>query len=184
MAADNLSDVLAKCERPDELVQIAWDAGLDRKRVIRAGADAASTLFADERTQNLRLFWPVPRPLEGVDRWLARDRPIEASTTRQRPFASALIPGIVLGYLTDHFVLAIRLSGDTRWTAMSVICIGWMVVVGLLFKVLIESSLRRQAARLDEDKAFALVLEQLRIGITRRPHRATDAAKRARKQLV
>jgi hypothetical protein len=184
VAADNVSDALARCERPDELIQIAWDAGLDRRQVIRAGADAASTLFADERTQNLTLFWPVPRPLEGVDRWLGVVRPIKAGTYRQRPFASAVWPGAVLGYLTDHFVTASRLSGETRWIAMGLISVGWVVVVGAVLKVLIEASLRRQASRLDEDKALARVLEQLRIGMTRHPLRASDAAKRARNQLV
>ena len=177
MATENLS------ERPDELIQNAWNAGLDRRRVIRAGADAAAHLFADNQMYNRTLFWPVPHPLEAVDRWLASERPFQGARS-YRPFGSMLVPGMALGYLTDRLVLASRLSGDLRWLALLAAGACWVFVLGLVMKPVIEHSVRSQAAQLDEETAFQRVLAHLRAGMARRPDKVSDAAKRARQQLA
>ncbi len=160
---------LTTVEEPDVLIQRAWNAGYDRKAVIREGVSAAGLLLAGERNHLVTLFWPVPRPLEAVDLWSENPYPDPATTEKLRPYASAVIPGCVVGAVFTHLVVAPRMSEDNGYTALVWIIVASIVVIGVLFKVLIAASLRRRAARLDEDTAFGIVLEQLRLGMTVNP---------------
>lgn len=44
-AHPQLGDALAQCERVDWLIRLAWDGGLDKRAVIREGADGLGLLF-------------------------------------------------------------------------------------------------------------------------------------------
>lgn len=161
-----MADVdFANCEQPDELIQLAWNAGLDRKVVIREGLDAAGLLLAGERNQIVTLFWPAPRPLEAVERWSENPNQDPAISEKLRPFASAVIPGCVVGAVATHFFVAPRMSVDSGLTALVWIILGSIALIGVVFKVMIAAMLRRQAARLDEEAALGIVLEQLRLGM-------------------
>ena len=157
---------LTKSERPDELIQLAWNAGVDRKTVISEGTDAAMLLLAGERNQIATLFWPVPRPLEAVARWSENPRPIAGISENLRPFASAVVPGCVVGYLLARVVFASRISEGSSLLALVGIIVASIAVIGFVLQMLIGASLRRQVARLDEESALAIVLEQLRLGMT------------------
>jgi hypothetical protein len=146
---------LTTCEQPDELIQLAWNAGLDKKAVIREGSDAARLLLAGERNELVTLFWPVPRPLEAVDRWSENRR--SGISEEMRPFASAVVPGCLLGSLVA------RLFGGLAGLVLLIVAAN--IVLGLLFKVLIAAALRRRVARLDDETALAIVLGQLRRGM-------------------
>lgn len=157
----------ATCDRPDELIRLAWSAGLDRKAVIRAGAGAAGLLLATERNGLITLFWPVPRPLEAVDRWCenGRARAGPAGNERMRPNASAVVPGCVLGAVATQWFVAPHLSRPHAELALLLICLASSAVLGVVFRAMIEATLRRRTARLDEEAALAIVLEQLRLGM-------------------
>jgi hypothetical protein len=157
---------LTKSEQPDELIQLAWNAGLDKKTVISEGTDAAMLLLAGERNQIATLFWPAPRPLEAVALWSENPRPIAGISENLRPFASAVLPGCVVGYLLARGVFASRISEGSSLLALVGIIVASIVIIGFMFQKLIGASLRRQVAKLDEEAALAIVLEQLRLGMT------------------
>jgi hypothetical protein len=150
----------ATCEQPDELIQLAWNAGVDKKTVIREGADAARLLLAGERNELVTLFWPVPRRLEAVSWWSEAPRPVAGIPAGLRPFASAVVPGCIVG------ALVATLMGSGK-TAMVGVIVATIVVIGVVLKVLIDASLKRQAARLDDEAALAIVLDALRTGMRR-----------------
>ena len=164
-------------EQPDTLIQAAWSSGADKKAVINEGTDAAMLLLAGERNQIVTLFWPVPRPLEAVARWADNPRPVAGIAEGVRPFASAVIPGCVLGYIITQGVTHGGLTALV-WTI-----VGTIIGLGLVFKLLIGAALRRQAARLDEQSAFAIVLDQLRLGMTVNAALAPRAAEWIRRGL-
>jgi hypothetical protein len=176
-------DAIERCEHPDSLIQLAWEAGLDKKTVIREGSDAARLLLAGERTELLTLFWPVPRPLEAVDRWSENSHPVSGTAETVRPFASAVVPGTVLGSLATHVWVAPWLSDDGGRAALVGIIVASQAIIGVLFKVLIEHGLRRQVARLDEESALAIVLEQLRAGMAAHPAMVPRAVTRTRDEI-
>lgn len=176
-------DAIGRCERPDSLIQLAWEAGLDKKAVIREGSDAAGLLLAGERSELITLFWPVPRPLEAVDRWSGNSHPVTGATAELRPFASAVVPGTLLGSLVTQFLVAPWLSENGGLSALVLIIVASNAVVGVLFKVLIEGGLRRQVARLDEESALAIVLDQLRTGMAGHPAMVPRAVTRTRKEI-
>lgn len=155
----------ARCEQPDELIQLAWNAGFDRRAVIREGVDAAGLLLAS-RNAIVTLFWPAPRPLEAVDRWSENPHADPDVSETLRPYASAVVPGCVLGAAVTHFVVASRMSEGHGLAALVGIIVASNAVLGVVFKLLIEAALRRQVARLDAETALGIVLEQLRLGMT------------------
>jgi hypothetical protein len=121
-----LADVdFAKCDQPDELIELAWNAGLDKKAIIREGSDAARLLLAGERNEIVTLFWPVPRPLEAVDRW--SENTYSQVSEGLRPFASAVVPGCALGYFITSFFFAPRMSEGSGLTAMV-----WIIVASIV----------------------------------------------------
>lgn len=168
-------------EKPDELIQHAWDAGLDRKAVIREGSDAARLLLAGERNEIVTLFWPVPRPLEAVDLW--SQNPRSAVPEKLRPFASAVVPGCVVGACITHFFVASHLSEDVGLSALMWIIIGSIVALGVIFQTLIAITLRRRVARLDEQSAFSIVRERLQRGMVVSPAVVPIAVKLLRRGL-
>jgi hypothetical protein len=175
-------DVIGRCEQPDALIQLAWEAGLDKKAVIREGSDAARLLLAGERTAMITLFWPVPRPLEAVDRW--SENPVSRTTEPLRPYASAVVPGTVLGSLVTHVWVAPWLSDAAAQMALVGIIVASNALLGVLFQALIERRLRREVARLDEESALAIVLEQIRAGMAANPARVPRAVTRTRKYIL
>lgn len=168
---------VATSEQPDELIQLAWNAGHDKKTVIREGTDAARYLLAGERNDFVTLFWPVPRPLEAVSHWSENRRPIAGITEGMRPFASAVVPACITGGLIAHF----KAIGGTL--AIVGIIAAVFVVLGSVFTVLIGASIRRQVARLDDDTAFAIVKDAVRAGMRRTPARIPRACERIRQGL-
>jgi hypothetical protein len=175
---------LPACEQPDELLLLAWNAGFDRKLVIRETADAAMFLFADVHSDTRTLFWPVPRPLEAVDRWTGRARPITGTGEMLRPLASAVLPGCALGALITWLFVVPHVSEDYALTAMAWIISATTAVLGAVFKILIERTLRRQAAQLDENSALQIALDQLRAGMIASPRRLPRAVVRIRRGLA
>lgn len=177
-----MADVdLSTCEQPDELVQLAWNAGLDRKAVIGAGSDAAALLLAGERHDLVKLFWPVPRPLEVIDRWA--DNTGSQIAEGIRPFGSALVPGCALGALVAHFLVAPHMSPNRGNWAMAAIIVASIIGLGVVFKILIEKAVQRRVAQLDETTALALMLEQLRRGMVACPKVVPIAVTQMRRRL-
>ena len=178
-----MADVdFAKVEQPDELIQLAWNAGLDKKAVIREGSFAASML--DSRSDAAELFWPVPHVLEAVDRWVGAARASTSINGPLRPFASSLVPSCVLGYLITHYFVAPRMSEHAGLTAEVLIIIASNIVLGVVFKILIEVTVRRWASRLDEERALVIVLRLLRRGMVKRPKLVPHTVKWIREGLA
>lgn len=173
-----------KCDQPDELLQLAWNAGLDKKALIREGVDAAGLLLAGERNELVTLFWPVPRPLEAVDRWSENPGPSTGIPETLRPFASAVVPGCVLGFVITRLFTTFGSWQDSSLSALVWIIVASIVVLGLVFKVLIAATLRRRVARLDEERALEIVLEQLRLGMIKNPALAPRALTWIRREVV
>ncbi|MBA3460766.1 MAG: hypothetical protein H0T46_12435 [Deltaproteobacteria bacterium] len=170
-------------EQPDELILHAWNGGIDRMSVIREGTDAARLLLAGERNELATLFWPVPRPLEAVSRWSGNSRPVAGVSEGLRPFASAVVPGCIVGALVAHFVVTPHVSELGAKTAMVLVIVATIVVVGVLLKVLIGARVKRQVARLDEEAALAIVVAALRAGMKRNPARISRACEWIRRGL-
>lgn len=178
LRSSGVADVdFTKVEQPDELIQLAWNAGLDRKAVIREGTDAARLLLAGERNELVTLFLPVPRPLEAVALWSGNRRPVAGVPEELRPFASAVVPACIGGALLAHF-LAIR--GTVQMVGMIA---ATFLLLGVMLKVLIGASRKRQVARLDDDAAFAIVLDALRDGMKRNAARIPRACEWIRQGL-
>ena len=175
---------LAKSDQPDELIQLAWNAGLDKKTVIREGSDAARFLLAGERNEIVTLFWPVPRPLEAVDRWSNNSRDATGTSEAVRPFASAVVPGCALGFLVTRLLVAPRMPQSEGLAALLVIILASIVALGVIFKLLIGAALRRQVAQLDDEKARDIVLDQLRRGMVVSPAVVPIAVKGLRRGLA
>ncbi len=156
---------LTKTEQPDELIQLAWNAGLDKKAVIREGTDAAMLLLSSASAATCSLLlWC--HNTEAVARWSENPRPVAGTLEKLRPWASAVIPSCVIGYLVTRLFIAPRMSEDGGLTALVWTIVASFVAVGIVLQVLLAASLRRQAARLDDEAALAIVLEQLRLGMT------------------
>lgn len=166
---------LATCEQPDELIQLAWNAGFDRKLVLREGTDAARYLLAGERDELSTLFWPVPRRLEAVSLWSGNSRPAAGVPEELRPFASAVVPACIAGGLLAHFVVLPRAPALGATTTITGVIVATFALLGAVQKVLIRASLRRQVARLDEDSALSIVLDALRRGMRRNAARIPRA---------
>lgn len=166
-----------KVDQPDELIQLAWSTGLDKKTVIREGTDAARLLLAGERNELVTLFWPVPRRLEAVSVWSGNRRPIAGITEGMRPFASAVVPACVAGGLIAHFA---SMSGTIAIVGMIAAI---FIALGLVLKVLIGATIKRRVAKLDDDAALAIVLDALRAGMKRTPARIPRACEWLREGL-
>jgi hypothetical protein len=166
---------LASCEQPDELVRLAWSSGSDRRSVIREGTAAARLLLAGQRDELATLFWPVPRRLEAVRRWSGDPRVGVAEGLR--PQASAVVPGCIGGALVAYAL-------DARPWAIVALIVATTALLGVVLKLLIAASLRRQVARLDEAAALAIVLDALRAGMRRNPARIPRACAWIREGLA
>ena len=159
----------AKCEKPDELLQLAWDAGFDKKTLIREGSDAAQLLLRGDTGEYFyRPYWPVPHPLDAVDRWSENTGSSAVLGEWLRAFGSAIFPGCFLGAAVAHFVSP-RSVGWTMSAGEFLIVVTSFVVHVLVFRLLIGVTLRRRVARLDEERALAIVLDQLRRGMVKSP---------------
>jgi hypothetical protein len=74
--------------------------------------------------------------------------------------ASAVVPGCIVGALLATVL-------DSGRLAMVGVIVATIAVIGVVLKVLIGASLKRQVARLDEEAALAIVLDALRTGMRR-----------------
>jgi hypothetical protein len=173
---------LERCEQPDELILFAYSSGRDKKAVIRGGLGTAMILGG--RSDLVDLYWPVPGPLEAVDRWSGYGSDVVALRVKVRPFASAVVPGCVLGALVSDFFVAPHLSKEVGLYALSGILVASIIVLGFVFKVLAELVVRRRTARLDEDSAVAIVLDHLRRGMAKNPALARLLLKGMRDSIV
>ena len=174
----------AACEQPDELIQLAWNAGLDKKTVLREGTDAARLLLAGQRNELVTLFWPVPRPLEAVGRWSENPRPVAGVSEAVRPYASAVVPGCVLGALVGHFLVMPHVPANSVVITLTLVIVATTAVLGLVLKLLIGASQKRRVARLDDDAALAIVLDALRAGMKRNAARVPRACEWIREGLA
>ena len=174
----------ATCEQPDELIQLAWNAGVDRKAVIREGTDAARLLLAGQRNELVTLFWPVPRPLEAVGRWSENPRPVGGVAEGVRPYASAVVPGCIVGALVGHFLVMPRVSADSVVITLTLAIVATTAVLGVVLKPLIAAIQKRRVARLDDDAALAIVLDALRAGMKRNAARIPRACEWIREGLA
>lgn len=174
----------ATCEQPDELIQLAWNAGLDKKSVIREGTDAARLLLAGERNHLATLFWPVPHPLEAVGRWSENPSQAGGASEGIRPHASAVVPGCILGALVGHFLVMPRVPEHGVVITLTLVIVATTAVLGVVLKLLIDASQKRRVARLDDDAALAIVLDALRAGMKRNAARIPRACEWIREGLA
>jgi len=183
--SSGVADVdFTKVEQPDELIRLAWNTGLDRKAVLREGTDAAGLLLAGERDHFTTLFWPVPRPLEAVGRWSGSPRPVAGLAEGLRPYASAVVPGCVLGALVGHFLVMPRVSADSVAITLTLVIAATTAVLGIVLKLLIGAIQNRRIARLDDEAALAIVLDALRAGMKRNAARIPRACEWIREGLA
>ena len=94
-----------------------------------------------------------------------------------------VVPGCVLGFVITRALVTLRSWQDSNLSALVWIIVASIVALGLVFKALIAVALRRRAARLDEDSAFAIVLEQLRLGMIKNPALAPRATTWIRREI-
>lgn len=170
-------------ERLDELIHRTWDAGGDRKMVLRSGISAARLLLS-ETSDLVTLFWPVPRPLEFLDRWLGTTRPAGGAMAAGRPIGSALVPGCALGAVVTHLVVRPHVGDDHELTVMPWIILASIAVLAGVFKLLIEATFRRRLARLDDETALAILLAQVQRGVRMAPRLVPEACEWFRNGLA
>ena len=76
------------------------------------------------------------------------------------------------------------MSEDSGLTALVWIIVASIVALGVVFKVLIDLALRRRVARLDDESALSIVLDQLRLGMVVNPALVPRAVTWIRREIV
>lgn len=173
-----VQEAIAHCPRPDWLVRLAVEALPSRKKVLQLASDAASVLRASNRDRMLKLITPYPRRLEVIDAYSA-NKPLRdhAST---RAWMLALVPASILTYIGDNYIWG-SLFGAFHYQVATIIMFAFVVVISRLVKGMLALVVRMRAARLDDDKALRIVIEEIDRGMTLAPVHvpgATDAFKR------
>ena len=159
-------DAIAACDRPDWLVQLAWEVA-DPKTAIRIGLGAAELLSTASDT--LWLFKPNPNRFETIATWAGDDDcDIRSSSAFARAFVLASFPAVALAYA----IVTVCLPGG--WTGLrSLSLIFWICVLEVVFTWVVRRSLaaivQRRAAQLHDLAALGIVLDEVRKGTTANP---------------
>ncbi len=159
-------DALAACDRPEWLVQLAWEVA-DHKTAVRIGLGAAQLLSTASDRQ--WLFMPNPNRLESVAAWAGDDGDeIARSSGVARAFVLAAVPAVALAYV----ISAVLAPGG--WNGARAL---WLVVAILVLEMVLTVVVRRslaaivhrRAAQLDDRAAMDIVLDEVRKGTAANP---------------
>jgi Flp pilus assembly protein TadB len=159
-------DAIAACDRPDWLVQLAWEVA-DHKNAVRIGLGAAQ--LSSRASDTLWLFNPNPNRLETVAAWAGDDGDaVERSSAVARALSLAGVPAVALSYgIATVFVPGSWYGIRALWFVVSIL------VLEMVFTVAVRRSLaaivRRRAAQLDERAALDIVLDEVRKGTAANP---------------
>ncbi|HEU0029874.1 MAG TPA: hypothetical protein VFQ53_04520 [Kofleriaceae bacterium] len=155
-----IAETIARCDKPDLVVRIAYQCSEHRTYVIGRAADIAATFRRDPA----ELAWwisPWPDPLEVIEIWAGgndNDTPIK-DKTRARMMGRAL--AVVLAVLGDLLVWRTRYGDGGRVLAMNIT----IAVLGLALPPAVrwfwQWAMRRQIARLTELSAIDYVARYL-----------------------
>ena len=173
-AHSSVLEAIDACDRPDWLVQLAWEAA-DPKEAVRIGLGAAR--LSSRASDTLWLFNPNPDRLETIAAWAEDDDDeIARSSAFARSFILASFPAVALAY----FLVSALVT--EAWTAKYVLSlVGSIVALEIVFTSLVRRTLnaivRRRAARLDGSSALAIVLDEVRKGIAAEPRFAPIVVK-------
>ncbi len=162
----SLLDALAACDKPEWLVQLAWEMA-DHKTAVRIGLGAAQLLSTASDTR--WLFVPNPDRLETVAAWVGDNGDeIERSSDLARAAVLASFPAIALA------AVIVKILVPNTWDGMKALSlVGSIFVLEVMFTVIVRWSLaaivRRRAAQLDDRAALDIVLDEIRKGTAANP---------------
>jgi hypothetical protein len=160
-AHPSVLDAISACNRPDWLVQLAWEVA-DHETAVRIGLGAAQLLSTASDT--LWLFNPNPNRLETIAAWGGDDDgEIERSSAFGRAVVLAGFPAAALAYILVTMLV------PEEWASKYVLSlVGSIFVLEVVFTVVVRwvlaAIVRRRAARLDDRAALGIVLDEVRKG--------------------
>ena len=167
-AHPSLEQAIDRCERPDWLIRLAYEAMPDHKVAIRFGINAAALLHGDREEWLLgspRNFL-FPRRLEAVDLWAsATDGDYLRDVNNLRAFALAALPATLLT------VLVHEVSQPRRWVdgLLYGACFVVMLVLTLPIQRVLAWVVARQVAQIDDESALQMVLDEIVKGMAKNP---------------
>ncbi len=159
-AHPSVLDAIAACERPEWLVQLAWEVA-DHKTAVSIGLGAAK--LSSNASDAAWFFNPNPNRLETVAAWTGDDGEIERSGALGRAIVLGAFPAVALAYGLVGAVV------PDAWTAKYVLSlVGAILALEVVLALVVRRSLaaivRRRAARLDDRAALDIVLDEIRKG--------------------
>jgi hypothetical protein len=170
-AHPSLLDAIAACDRPEWLVELAWEA-TDHETAVSIGLGAAQLSSAASDT--LALFKPNPDRLETVAAWTGDASETDAFA---RSVVLASVPAVVLGYA----VVALIMPG--AWLAYVGAILALELGFAMVLRRWLAAIVRRRAAQLDDRAALAIVLDEIRKGTAATPQRVPIVLQSTRNRL-
>jgi hypothetical protein len=167
----NVKAELENAERPDVAIRLAFEHSTDRKAVIRQAASAARYIRGSRI--GIALVSPWPTPYEAVDLWSGNADSVSRALSYSRSLMIATIIGAPLTYSLDRFVMGTWFARlGLRYSLQLALLFIVVIVLASIIRAAIAASVRRTAARLDEQSALEGVLELIADGAKRSPKRA------------
>jgi hypothetical protein len=153
---------LAACDSPVEALRLAFDNTDNRRAVVAEGVQAAAVLDTGLGATLLRALAPWPSPLEVAEQWSVGKLYWTSSDDTWRMLlyvgVLGLMPTLAFGLVIGP---RLALSKNARGIIIVVIIHAGAVGGMWLWNRVQQRLLRRLAARLDEQTAFAIVHAEL-----------------------
>ena len=174
----SVRDAVTACEDPIWIARIAFDAAKDKKSIIRAAKWAGRPPVGVDEEGLLDTLGPFHPPLEVIDRWSGEmteedegkdGRMAENIRAALVPFAVCLL---LMGLISDGVIWS-SLHSHRSLVAVGV-GLGVLVIGFWPMKRWYRYIMRVQVARLDEQKAFAIVIKRLARSKRKFPDRVAD----------
>jgi hypothetical protein len=183
-AYPSIRDAIARCDRPDWAVRLAFDSGRHRETVVRIGAHTARFLCTSNMRSAMEFFTPWPGALEAVDVWSHNTDKYSPKMARVRARAIAGVLAIPFTIFGDHYLLAAALgTGLHRIVAVGAMFFFATVVLSELVRFGLASIVRRRAADLDADEALRIVTARIVAGMAKNPSRVPVVMRSIRTKL-
>lgn len=184
-AHSTVVDAIEKCERPDWLVRLVWDAVPDHKAAIRFGAYVAGVIRPGKGSNAFAEIRPRPMPLEAIDVWTNRTTPEEhRSFNNARGVKLAAAPAALVAILIDRFAIGNRLDFYPRAATMCGMVVALAIIFAQPIKLYFARAVQREVANLDTEAALQTILRETEIGMKRNPGFVPAAMKFMRRRAL
>lgn len=169
-AHSTVMDAIEKCERPDWIVRLVWDAVSDHKAALKFGAHVAAVVRPGKGSNAFVDMKPRPMPLEAIDVWTNRTTPEEhRRLNTARAFKMAALPAALVAILIDRFALAHALGFYPRVATMCGMVLVFAIVFAQPIKLYFARAVEREVANVDPESALQTILREIAIGMKRNP---------------